>query len=104
MTTIVKRPYVSVLCATYNRQQLIPLVIHQFNNQDYPNDRMELIIIDDSDYECFFESNQENIKYTYLKSKVPIGKKRNMLNDMASGEYIVWFDDDDFYTRNRITK
>ena len=96
---------VSVLCATYNRQQLIPLVIHQFNHQDYPNDQMELIILDDSDHPCFFESHtQNNIKYVYMKEKVPIGKKRNMLNDMASGDYIVWFDDDDFYTRDRITK
>lgn len=98
------KTFVSVLCATYNRQQLIPLVIHQFNHQDYPNDRMELIILDDSDHECFFESKQKNVKYTYLKDKVSIGKKRNMLNDMASGEYIVWFDDDDFYTRSRIKK
>jgi len=98
------KPFVSVLCVTYNRQQLIPLVIHQFNHQDYPTDRMELIILDDSDHECFFESKQKNVKYTYLKEKVPIGKKRNMLNDIASGEYIVWFDDDDFYTRSRIKK
>lgn len=98
---------VSVLCATYNRQQLIPLVIHQFNHQDYPNDQMELIILDDSDYPCYFDSEsrtQSNIKYVHMKEKVPIGKKRNMLNDMATGDYIVWFDDDDFYTRDRITK
>lgn len=98
---------VSVLCATYNRQQLIPLVIHQFNHQDYPNDQMELIILDDSLHPCFLESEsrtQSNVKYVYMKEKVPIGKKRNLLNDMASGEYIVWFDDDDFYTRDRITK
>jgi len=96
---------VSVLCATYNRQQLIPLVIHQFNHQDYPKDQMELIILDDSDHPCFFESQtQSNIKYVYMKEKVAIGKKRNLLNDMATGDYIVWFDDDDFYTRDRITK
>jgi GR25 family glycosyltransferase involved in LPS biosynthesis len=95
---------VSVLCATYNRQQLIPLVIHQFNCQNYPNADMELIILDDSDHPCFFESHQNNIKYFYMKEKQPIGKKRNLLNDMASGDYIVWFDDDDFYTRDRITK
>ena len=98
------QPIVSVLCATYNRQQLIPLVIHQFNHQDYPNNKMELIILDDSDHECFYETNQINIKYIYLKEKLTIGKKRNMLNDMALGEYIVWFDDDDFYTRSRINK
>jgi GR25 family glycosyltransferase involved in LPS biosynthesis len=95
---------VSVLCATYNRQKLIPLVIHQFNHQDYPNDQMELIILDDSEHPCFFETKQSNIKYVYMKEKVPIGKKRNLLNDMATGDYIVWFDDDDFYTRDRITK
>ena len=43
-----EHPFVSVLCPTYNRQALIPLVVEQFMSQRYPKDRMELVILDDS--------------------------------------------------------
>jgi GR25 family glycosyltransferase involved in LPS biosynthesis len=96
-------PLVSILCSTHNRQYLIPFIVHQFNKQDYPNDMMELIILDDSEKECFFSPTQNNIKYIYEPLKSNIGKKRNILNGLSQGEIIIWFDDDDFYTQNRVS-
>ena len=94
---------VSVLCVTYNRQHLIPFIIHQFKNQTYPNHLMELIIYDDSDNEIFID-NFENIRYIYDSERKPLGKKRNILNSLANGDIIIWFDDDDYYFPDRISK
>ena len=78
-----------------------------FNYQDYPKDKRELIILDDSK-----QSNKDiidklnvdnNIRYLYSSEKINIGKKRNQLNKLAYGEYIVCFDDDDYYPPNRIS-
>lgn len=101
------RPFVSCVTPTYNRSKFLPYLIYQFNYQTYPADKRELLILDDSP-----ENNEEmvqklnihgNIKYTYLKDKLDLGKKRNMLNKMATGDIIVAFDDDDFYPPEKIT-
>jgi hypothetical protein len=70
---------------------------------------MDLTILDDSTESCqpiiddFRQQHPEcNIKYTYSNVKIALGKKRNMLNAMATGEYIICFDDDDFYPPERV--
>jgi hypothetical protein len=99
-----ERPFVSVICPTYNRRDFLPSLIHQFNYQTYPQKYMELILLDDSP-----ESNadiipkQDNIKYTHLPEKLILGKKRNVLNSMATGDIIVCFDDDDYYSPERVS-
>lgn len=98
-----QKPFVSVVTPTYNRRSFLPNLIYQFNYQTYPQDRMELLIIDDS-----AESNediipkQDNIKYIHLKEKISLGNKRNMLNKLSKGEIIVCFDDDDWYSCERV--
>lgn len=101
------RPFVSCICPTYNRKRFLPYLIQIFNAQTYPKDRRELIIVDDSP-----ESSKDivkkydvdkNVKYYHVKEKMPLGKKRNYINSLAKGEYIVCFDDDDYYPPERIT-
>jgi glycosyltransferase involved in cell wall biosynthesis len=97
------RPFVSVICPTYNRRQFLPNLIHQFNYQTYPQEYMELIILDDSpESNADIIPSQANIKYTHLKEKLILGKKRNLINSMATGDIIVCFDDDDFYSQERV--
>lgn len=97
------RPFVSVICPTYNRRRFLPNVIAQFLFQSYPQEFMEMIIVDDSP-----ESNEDiipkqtNIKYHYIPEKMILSKKRNLLNDLATGDIIVCFDDDDFYSPERV--
>ena len=97
------RPFVSVICPTYNRRKFLPNLIRQFKYQTYEQQYMELIILDDSPV-----SNEDiipkesNIKYTYLPEKLMLGKKRNHLNSLATGDIIVCFDDDDYYAPERV--
>jgi len=101
------RPFVSCICPTYNRRRFLPYLLRMFNAQDYPKDRRELIIVDDSP-----ETNEDiinqynvdkNIRYYYVPEKMELGKKRNYINKLVKGEYVVCFDDDDYYPPERIS-
>lgn len=102
-------PFVSVVCPTWNRRAFLPYLLYIFQYQDYPADRRELIILDDSE-----QSNEDliammvdpavcTVRYVHSSERLDLGKKRNMLNEMASGEYIICFDDDDYYPPNKIS-
>lgn len=47
-------PKVSIITPTYNKPNFLWLAIHNFNSIDYPREKLEWIIVDDSD-----KSNQE---------------------------------------------
>jgi hypothetical protein len=102
------RPFVSCVCPTYNRRKFLPNLLKIFNNQKYPSNLCELVIFDDSvvsNYDIIKQYNiNNNIIYIHNQhNKYPIGKKRNILNQIVKGEYIVCFDDDDYYPPERIS-
>lgn len=99
------RPFVSVITPSYNRREFLPYLIHQFNYQTYPKHLMELIILDDSPVsnEDIIPKDDTRIKYIYSSEKLFLGKKRNMLNSMAKGDIIVCMDDDDYYSKERVS-
>ena len=41
------KPFVSVCTPTYNRRHFIPFLIQCYNNQTYPRELMEWIVVDD---------------------------------------------------------
>jgi glycosyltransferase involved in cell wall biosynthesis len=102
-------PFVSCLTPTYERRKFLPCLLDIFRRQTYPVDRRELVILDDSQ-----QSNQDlidefrrkypevNIVYKYSPERMKLGKKRNILNDSAKGEYIMYMDDDDYYCSDKI--
>jgi len=98
------RPFVSVVTPTYNRRRFLPILIHQFNMQTYPADKRELIILDDSptSNEDIIPTNNKYIRYIYQSEKMNLGEKRNKLNELAKGDIIVCFDDDDYHYPERI--
>lgn len=102
-------PFVVCICPTYNRREFLPYMIYMFNYQTYPKTRRHLIIVDDSpqsNADIVEKHNKDkNISYHYYSEKMPLGKKRNLLNDLAlkkGAEYIACVDDDDFYPEDRI--
>lgn len=98
-------PFVSVLCPTYDRQELLWIVVDQYRRQDYPSRRRELIILDDSPKRSTkLENVEKEIKYVHVNSKMTIGQKRNWLLNRAKGDIVLWMDDDDLYTKDRISK
>ena len=100
-----QRPFISVLTPTYNRRMFIPISIACFKAQTYPMDRIEWIILDDGSdpvEDLFAASGLTNVRYYREDKKLPIGAKRNKINELARGEICVCWDDDDYYPPDRI--
>ena len=99
------RPFVSVITPTYNRREFIPILIHLFKQQTYPAELRELVILDDSPTtnEDIIPKDDKSIRYYYEPNKMPLGEKRNKLNELAKGDVIVCFDDDDYHYPERIS-
>jgi hypothetical protein len=64
---------------------------------------MEWIIIDDgTDKIEDLVSHLPYVKYFKYDQKMTLGKKRNLLNEKAKGDIIVYMDDDDYYPPDRV--
>ena len=99
-----KYPFVSVCTPTFNRRPFINAMISCFNNQDYPQDRMEWIIIDDgTDPVEDLIASHPRVKYFKYETKMTLGKKRNLLHEKSRGEILVYMDDDDYYPPQRVS-
>ena len=97
-------PFVSVCTPTFNRRPFIPYIIKCFDNQVYPKDKMEWIIIDDgTDLIEDLVKNHPNIKYFKYTTKMTLGKKRNLMHEKSKGEILVYMDDDDYYPPTRVS-
>ena len=97
-------PLVSVCTPTFNRRPFWPMCIKNFLNQDYPHDKMEWIIIDDgTDPIEDLVKDIPQVKYFKYDTKMPLGKKRNIMHDKSSGEILVYMDDDDYYPKERVS-
>jgi len=98
-----KLPKVSVCTPTFNRRPFIKHMIKCFDNQTYPKDKMEWIIVDDgTDKVKDLVETHPNVKYFELDNKMPLGKKRNFMHTKVTGDIIVYMDDDDYYPPERV--
>jgi len=95
------RPLVSCIMPTWNRRAFIPLALSRFREQTYPN--RELIVVDDGE-----DRVEDLLRYQpavrYLRSdrRLSIGAKRNLACAEARGEIVAHWDDDDWYSRERL--
>lgn len=99
-----KYPFVSVCTPTFNRRPFINALITCFNEQDYPQDRMEWIVIDDgTDPIEDIIASHPRVKYFKYDTKMTLGKKRNLMHEKSRGEILVYMDDDDYYPPKRVS-
>ena len=95
-------PLVSCIMPTHNRRAFVPHAIRYFLRQDYPH--KELIIVDDgTDPIDDLVPDDPQVRYLPLDRKHPLGAKRNLAVQAARGEFIVHWDDDDWYADGRLT-
>lgn len=100
-------PPISVLTLTYNRRNFIDLAFLNILVTDYPKDKIQWVIVDDSDDPVkgvldkikAFEDRQPGVEITYvpLRGKHTIGFKRNQAVQAAKHDICVNMDDDDVY-------
>ena len=100
-------PSISVVTLIYNRKKFFDLACHNMLMTDYPKDKIEWIVVDDSDDPA--EQNSDRIvavgeasapmKFVYvpLRRKTPVSEKRNQGVAKASNDIVLFMDDDDHY-------
>ena len=104
-------PLVSVIIATYRREQSLREAIKSVCLQTYNN--IEIVVIDDNDEKRWnkivksvvdsFASNSDT-KIVFLENHPNMGSAatRNLGIEASSGEYITFLDDDDKYLPNKV--
>lgn len=94
-------PRISIIMATYNRANFIMEALESIRKQTYED--WECLIIDDGGSddteEVIANLLNEDSRFRFLKRTTDHGKglpgSRNMGLDLARGDYIIFFDDDD---------
>lgn len=96
-------PLVSCIMPTFERRAFVPGAIACFLAQDYPH--LELVIVDDgTDAVRDLVPDDPRIVYTHSTRRLSVGAKRNLACERARGEFIVHWDDDDWYPATRISR
>lgn len=91
-------PKVSIITPTYERKKLFYMAIRNFQEFNYPKDKLEWIILDDSKESMKdIIPRDKRIHYIHVKNRYNIPKKRNVLVSYASSDIIMHMDDDDYY-------
>lgn len=101
------QPLVSVIVATYKREDILLRALNSLAAQTYKN--FEIILVDDnantewnsrvSNVVKRFKTEHPTITLNYIVNKTNQGsaKTRNIGIDVSSGEFITFLDDDDIY-------
>jgi glycosyltransferase involved in cell wall biosynthesis len=94
-------PLVSAVMPTYNRPEFVRHAFGQFITQTYPC--KELVIIDDGEIPIPQSiAKHPWVKYIRLGERLSLGEKHNIGTLQAQGEYIIHWDDDDWFNHHRI--
>lgn len=103
---------VSVIIPTYKRAEYLTRAINSILMQTYKN--IEIIVVDDNDPDTIFRTDNEKIMKKFITKKNVIYIKhdknkngaaaRNTGISVATGDYITFLDDDDYFLPNRIEK
>lgn len=97
-------PSVTIMIPTYNQAHCVHKAIESALAQDYPN--LEVAVADDCSPDQTQEIMQKYLKdkrVKYFRNKTNLGRVRNykkLLEEYASGEWVVNCDGDDFYIDN----
>ena len=96
-------PDVSIVTITKDRRVFMPLAKYSYMIQSYPEDKLELVIVDDGDdpiEDTLF--GVPNVVYIRCDKKMTISEKRNLGVQKAMYDIIAFMDDDDVYPNNSI--
>lgn len=100
-------PSISVVTLTYNRRKFLDLCFLNLISTDYPKDKIEWVVVDDSDdaenqgADKIMKFGRQcapmSLTYLPLAKKTSIGAKRNLGCKRAQHGIILMMDDDDHY-------
>ena len=99
-------PLISVIVPTFNYGSFIQEALESIFHQDYPTDRIEVVVVDDGSTD-----NTKGIIYNYMgkitysyQDNIGVAAARNKGISLAKGEIITFLDADDVWYPNRIRR
>lgn len=103
----VNNPKFSLIMATIGRVDEVNIFLHKLLEQDYPLDKIEVIIVDQNEtpiLENIILKFKENINIKHIKSsQIGLSRNRNIGIKAASGEILSFPDDDCYYYDNTLS-
>lgn len=99
-------PFISCVMPTYGRPAYVHEAIWMFLQQDYPIDRRELIVLNDCPGQTLVCDLPPELGVRVINQPArykTLGEKRNACIELAQGELIAVWDDDDAYLPWRLT-
>lgn len=90
----------TALCITRNRRRWLPKAIQCFQNQTHQS--RELLILADGEDIRDLVPRDDRIRLIHLDRQIEIGEKRNLGCELARGDVIAHWDDDDFSAPGRL--
>ncbi len=102
-----RAPLVTIAITCFNAEKTIDRAICGALNQDWPN--FEIIILDDASKDASkeiinrYKSKIKNLHFINQKINYGCAKSRNIIISKAKGEFIAFFDDDDFSRSDRLS-
>ena len=103
-----KCPLISCVCVTHNRPNMLERVIKCFEYQTYNNKQLVIVYEElDKLTKAYIDSHtfSNNIKIIMISLSIPkltLGELRNISIQKSDGEYICQWDDDDWYSCERL--
>ena len=107
-------PPISIITLLYNRRKFFDLACHSILLSDYPKDKIEWVIVEDSDdpnedasdrvVQVGLKAAPLTLVYVPLEKKTPIGEKRNLGIQRAKNDIILMMDDDDHYPETSVRR
>lgn len=95
---------VSCIMPTRNRRAWVPLAVRCWLEQDYPASNRELVVVDDGPEPVGdLLPDSPRVRYIHLMGHNSIGAKINLGCDMARGNLLALWADDDFHASWRLT-
>lgn len=95
--------FVTALCPTYRRPRFVEQAVQLFLRQTWKNS--ELLILDDSPpAEQTTVRESSRIKVVRFSQRLSQGEKLNIGLDMAQGELVAHWDDDDWQSAHRLVR
>ena len=93
---------VTAIMPTCNRRPFVSEALAQFLAQDYPH--KELLVLDDGeDSVADLIPDDPQVHYLCLPARLSVGAKRNRACELASGNLIAHWDDDDWHAPQRLS-
>jgi glycosyltransferase involved in cell wall biosynthesis/GT2 family glycosyltransferase len=95
-------PLVSCLMPTRDRRSFVARAVEYFLRQDY--EARELVVLDDGDDRVAdLMPADPRVRYVALDERLVLGEKRNRACELARGELLVHWDDDDWHAPHRLS-